>query len=225
MPQTDIEQVNRWIYAKCSGDPLLSDAVGVHPTLNIKQIYSMKSIQGAARNLRVNLASALIGDTTITSTLQDGKFAKIPPATYYTDKGKAIVVTSQSNFAAGNGTLIVSPLSSNIIAGEFLKIIVPQIIYRPVGGNVKRGTGGRKIASKLTYIIKAVCIGDSMNPIIGLAAEIEKQFQQSQLVDDVTVIGCSIIQPVIYDEDLEDGTTAFHFGHMLEIFAYNQITP
>lgn len=223
MPSTDIEQANRWIYSKLIASSILSSAVGVHATKNIPQFYSMGTPQGSLLSVQLNLAAANVGATSISITLNAGKFAQIPAGTYFTNAGKTVTISS-SNIVNGSGTITVSPIAAAISAGDFITVLVPQIVFRYVGGNVKRGTGGRKIFSKLTYVIKALCSGDSMGPIAGLAAEIEKQFQVSQLDGDTVTIGCSIVQPVCYDEVLDSGERVFHLGHMLEIFTYNNIT-
>lgn len=223
MPSTDIEQVNRWIFGKLNADTTLVSAVGVHPELNVPQFYAMGAPQNTLLSVQINLPNANVGSTSLAVNLTTGKFAQIPPGSYFTNSGKVITV-SNSNIVNGSGTITVSPISVSLVSGDFFTVVLPQIIFRFVGGNVKRGTGGRKIFSKLTYIIKAICAGDSMAPVISLAAEIEKQFQVSQLDGDTVIIGCSITQPICYDEVLESGTRVFHFGHMLEIMAYNNIT-
>jgi hypothetical protein len=222
MASTDIEQANRWIYGKLIAAPVLVSAVGVHPELNIPQFYAMGAPQNTLLSLQLNLPNANVGVTSLAVTLNKGKFAQIPVGTYFTNQGKSVTISS-SNIVNGAGTITVSALSASLVSGDFITVSVPQIVFRYVGGNVKRGTGGRKIFSKLTYDVVALCAGDSMSPIVGLAAELEKQFQVSQLDGDTVTIGCSIIQPICFDEILDSGVRVFHLGHMLEIFTYNSI--
>lgn len=106
---------------------------------------------------------------------------------------------------------------ASLVGGRVYEFLVPEngdypcVVFSHLAGRDVVGTGARRIFSRSSYHVKAICKGNSFGPCAPLAARIDALLQQAQDVTDPVVLGVHRVGPV-QSADQDEGVRYNHLG-------------